>query len=61
MIIQKDLKEFLEAIVLIANVFGLLLKFLDRFFDYKFNQRISELEAKKTNKNRCSSHKGKQR
>lgn len=61
MTIQKDLKEFLEVIVLVANVFGLLFKFLDRFFDYKFNQRISELEAKKTNKNRCTHRKGKQR
>ena len=52
MTIQKDLKEFLEVIVLVANVFGLLFKFLDRFFDYKFNQKLSELEAKIAKKDR---------
>ncbi|MBR4632910.1 hypothetical protein IKR55_00325 [bacterium] len=61
MVIQKDLKEILEVIVLTANVFGLFISFQNWFFDYKFNQKMSELKAKKTNKNRCTFRRGKQR
>lgn len=61
MTILNDIKQLFDMFFSFVGVLALLFKFLDRFFDYKFNQRISELEAKTAKKNRCASHKGKQR
>ena len=57
----ESVKSFLDIILSTASVLILIVKFLDIYFDYKFNQKLQQMELNMTKKNRCSSHKGKQR
>ncbi len=61
MTILNDIKQLFDMFFGFVGVLALLFKFLDRFFDYKFNQKLSELEAKAAKKDRCSSCKDQQR
>lgn len=61
MTILNDIKQLFDMFFGFVGVLALLFKFLDRFFDYKFNQKLSELEAKTAKKDRCSSCKDQQR
>lgn len=57
----KAIELIFDIVLKSTSVLTLFIGFQSWFFDYKFNQKMSKIEAKRQKKNRCTSHKGKQR